>query len=288
VSDVPVIKAPVWKPEIPFYFYAGGLAGGSASLAVLGELRGNHVLARRAWAAAIAGAVASPALLVADLGRPRRFLHMLRMFKVTSPMSVGSWMLSAFGPATAAAALDAWTGALPAPAGRAAKASAALLGLPLATYTAALIADTAVPVWHEARATLPAVFASGAAASAGAAALTLTPFEHAAPARRLAIAGAAAELASVTLMERRLDPLVGRPYHEGAAGRLGRLAKLATAAGGLAAATRSPAMARTGGALITTGAILTRWSVFRAGFQSAADPRATVEPQRARKQRESG
>jgi hypothetical protein len=288
VSDVPVIKTPVWKPEIPFYFYSGGLAGGSASLAVLGELRGNHVLARRAWAAALAGAVASPALLVSDLGRPRRFLHMLRMFKVTSPMSVGSWMLSAFGPATAAAALDAWTGALPAPAGRAAKASAALLGLPLATYTAALIADTAVPVWHDARATLPAVFASGAAASAGAAALTLTPFEHAAPARRLAIAGAAAELASVTLMERRLDPLVGRPYHEGAAGRLGRLAKLATAAGGLAAATRSPAMARTGGALITTGAILTRWSVFRAGFQSAADPRATVEPQRARKHRESG
>jgi len=276
MSAIPVIKEPVWKPEIPFYFYTGGLAGGSALLAVLSELRGNDVLARRAWAGACAGAVASPALLVSDLGQSRRFLHMLRMFKVTSPMSVGSWILSAFAPAAALAALDSWTGAVPA--GRAAKTSAALLGLPLATYTAALIADTAVPVWHDARATLPAVFASGAAASAGAAALALTPPEHAAPARRLAIAGAAAELASVTLMERRLGTLVGRPYREGAAGRLGRLAKLATAAGALAATRR----ARTGAALITAGAILTRWSVFRAGFQSARDPEATVAPQRAR------
>jgi Polysulphide reductase, NrfD len=276
VSDIPVIKEPVWKPEIPFYFYTGGLAGGSAGLAALSELRGNHVLARRAWAAALAGGVASPALLVSDLGVSHRFHHMLRMFKVTSPMSVGSWMLSAFVPVVAAGALDAWNDAVPA--GRAARAAAAVLGLPLSTYTAALIADTAVPAWHEARATLPAVFASGAAASAGAAALAVTPLEHAAPARRLAIAGAAAELACVTLMERRLDPLVARPYHEGAAGRLGRVAKLATAAGALAAARR----ARTGAALITTGAILTRWSVFRAGFQSAADPRATVVPQRAR------
>jgi hypothetical protein len=150
--------------------------------------------------------------------------------------------------------------------------------VPLATFTAGLIADSAVPVWPEARAPLPADFASGAAASAGAAALALTPAEHAAPARRLAIAGAAAELASVTLMERRLDAVLARPYRQGAAGRLGRVAKLVTAAGALAATRR----ARTGGALITAGAILTRWSVFRAGFQSAADPDATVVPQRAR------
>jgi hypothetical protein len=275
--SVPVIKQPVWKPAIPFYFYAGGLGGASAGLALLSELGGNPVLARRAWAAAAAGAAASPALLVSDLGQSKRFLHMLRMFKVTSPMSVGSWILSGFGPSAMLAALDAWTGAVPA--GRVAKATAALLGMPLATYTAALIADTAVPVWHDARATLPAVFASGAAASAGAAALILTPPEHAAPARRLAIAGAVAEVAAVALMERRLDPVVARPYHAGAAGRLGQLAKLAAAAGALTAARRP----RVGGALITAGAILTRWSIFRAGFQSAADPRSTVEPQRRRR-----
>jgi hypothetical protein len=281
----PIIKPPVWKPEIPFYFYAGGLAGASAGLAALSELRGNDVLARRAWGAALLGGVASPALLISDLGRPSRFLHMLRMFKVTSPMSIGSWVLSGFGPATALAALDAWTGALPAPLGAAARASAAALGLPLATYTAALIANTAVPVWHDARATLPVVFAAGAAASAGAAGIALTPVEHAAPARRLAVAGAAVELAAAQLMERRLDERVGRPYHEGASQALGRLAKALTLAGAIAAAAaagRSRRAAVGSGALLTAGAVLERWSVFRAGSQSAADPRATADPQRRR------
>ncbi|HEY7077194.1 MAG TPA: NrfD/PsrC family molybdoenzyme membrane anchor subunit, partial [Solirubrobacteraceae bacterium] len=166
MSARPVIKEPVWKPEIPFYFYTGGLGGASAGLAALAELRGNDLLARRAWLLALGGAVASPALLIADLGVPSRFLNMLRMFKVTSPMSVGSWLLAAFGTVTAPAALDAWTGLLPRPLGTGARAASAVLGLPVSTYTAALIANTAVPVWHEARHLLPPLFAAGAAASA--------------------------------------------------------------------------------------------------------------------------
>ena len=90
----PVIKEPVWTPEIPVYFFTGGLAGASAGLGVLAELRGNEVLARRAWAVALAGVAVSPVLLISDLGVPTRFLNMLRMFKVTSPMSVGSWILA--------------------------------------------------------------------------------------------------------------------------------------------------------------------------------------------------
>jgi formate-dependent nitrite reductase membrane component NrfD len=264
----PVLKEPVWKPEIPFYFYAGGLAGASAGLALLSELEGNDVLARRAWALALAGAVAGPALLISDLGRPSRFLNMLRMFKPTSPMSLGSWVLAGFGPTAGVAALDAWTGRVPRPLAAPARVTAALLGLPLATYTAALIANTAVPVWHDARAALPAVFASGAAASAGAAALAVTPGEHAGPARRLTIAGAIAELAFVELMEHRLPDRVGKPYREGRAGRLGRLAELATAAGAVLVWRRRSGAAA---ALVTSGAILTRWSVFVAGSQSAAD-----------------
>ena len=97
-----VLKEPVWTAEIPLYFYAGGLAGASAGLGLLSDLRGERVLARRAWALALAGSVVSPALLISDLGVPRRFLHMLRLFKVTSPMSVGSWILAAFGASTAA------------------------------------------------------------------------------------------------------------------------------------------------------------------------------------------
>jgi formate-dependent nitrite reductase membrane component NrfD len=283
-ADRPVIKPPVWKPEIPFYLYTGGLAGASAGLAALSELRGNEVLGRRAWALALAGGAVSPALLVSDLGKPSRFLNMLRMFKVTSPMSVGSWVLSGFGAAVAPAAAAAWTDLVPAPAGVAAKAAAAALGLPLATYTAALLANTAVPVWHEASGTLPAVFAAGAATSAGAAAMACTPVGHAGPARRLALAGAVAELAAVVAMERGLEDVVARPYHEGSAHKLGRAAKVLTAAGAVVTAvtgrTRGGAVAA--GGLLTAGAVLERWSVFRAGTRSAEDPRATVQPQRER------
>jgi Polysulphide reductase, NrfD len=278
----PVLKPPVWAPEIPFYFFAGGLAGASAGLALAAGLRGNDVLARRAWLNAAAAIGVSPALLISDLGRPGRFFNMLRLFKVTSPMSVGSWVLAGSGLTTTIAAAEAWTGLVPAPVARPARGLAAALGLPLATYTAALVANTAVPVWHEARRSLPFVFAAGAATSAGAAALLATPPEAAAPARRLAVGGAVAGIAATEVMTRRLGPL-GAPYGSGAAGWLKRaaLGLGATGAGvvaGLGARSRPAAMA--GGALLLGGALCERWSVFRAGFQSAADPQATVGPQR--------
>jgi Polysulphide reductase, NrfD len=277
----PVLKEPVWKPEIPFYFFTGGLGGASAGLALVAGLRGNDELARRAWACALAGVGASPPLLISDLGKSSRFLNMLRMFKVTSPMSVGSWILSASGLATTIAAADAWTPYVPVPAGRVARVAAAALGMPLTTYTAALIANTAVPVWHEARATLPFVFAASGSASAGAAAVLVTPAKEAAPARRLAVGGAVAGLAAVQVMERRLGDL-GEPYKTGAAGRLKHVSEALTAAGAglIASAGRRRPAAVAGGTLLLAGAVCERWSIFRAGFQSAADPRATVEPQR--------
>src|SRR5437588_8406098 len=216
----PVIKEPIWTWEIPMYFFTGGLAGASAGLACLSELRGNDVLARRAWATALGAVAVSPVFLISDLGRPRRFLNMLRMFKVTSPMSVGSWLLTVTGAATSLATLDAHTGRVPG--ARAARLVAAALGLPISTYTGALVANTSVPVWHEARLGLPFLFAAGAAASAGAAAAATLPPEHAAPARRLAIGGAVAELTAVRVMERRLGELA-EPYRRGAAGALSKL-----------------------------------------------------------------
>jgi DMSO reductase anchor subunit len=271
----PVIKRPVWTWEVPSYFFTGGLAGASSGLAYLSERRGNRVLARRAWAIALAGMAAGPPLLISDLGRPSRFLNMLRVFKVTSPMSVGSWLLSAEGALTTAAAF----GVRP----RVAKPGAALLGLPLATYTGALVANTAVPAWHEARTELPFLFAAGAAASAGAAAAVVTPPRDAAPALRLAVLGAAAEVVTSRLMERRLGEL-GSPYREGAAGTFNRLADALTVGGGLVLAgrgrRRSGAVA--GGVLVLAGAAAKRWAVFKAGLQSAADPAQTVAPQRRR------
>ncbi|MCW3056097.1 MAG: Polysulfide reductase, NrfD [Solirubrobacterales bacterium] len=279
----PVIKDPVWAPEIPWYFFFGGLGGASGGLAYLAGLRGSETLARRAWTIALAALSVSPVLLIKDLGRPERFLHMLRMFKVTSPMSVGSWVLAGSGATTALAALNVATGRL----GRLARVgrpAAAALGLPLATYTGALLAQTAVPAWREARRELPALFAAGAAASAGAAATVLTPVAHARPARRLALLGAATELMLVPLMERRLGELA-EPYHDGPAGSYSRAARGLTASGALLLATRAHrgrAAAMAAGTLVLAGAVCERWSVFKAGFQSARDPKYTVGPQRAR------
>ena len=278
-----MIKPPVWTWEIPIYFFTGGVAGASAGLAYLSEARGNEVLARRAWGAAMGAVAVSPALLVSDLGRPERFFNMLRMFKVTSPMSLGSWSLTASGATTSLAAVHAFTGRLPR-VGRVAKPAAAVLGLPLSTYTAALLANTAVPIWHEARWTLPFVFASGAAMSAGAVAVIATPVEHAAPARRLAIGAAVFEAASSELMHHHLGSL-GEPYRHGVAKRL----ELITGAGltigmGLLAtrAPRSRAAAAAGGTLLAAAALSARMNVFRAGRASAVDPKFTVAPQRAR------
>ncbi|MDQ3849160.1 MAG: polysulfide reductase NrfD, partial [Actinomycetota bacterium] len=130
----PVLKEPIWKPEIAWYFFAGGLAGASAGLAYLAERSGNDELGRRAWATSLAAVAVSPPLLIADLGVPKRFLNMLRMFKVTSPMSMGSWLLSASGTSIGLSALHALTGRCPR-AGAIARPVAALAGLPLATYT---------------------------------------------------------------------------------------------------------------------------------------------------------
>jgi DMSO reductase anchor subunit len=279
----PVIKEPVWTWEIPLYFFTGGLAGGAAGLAYLGELRGNDVLARRAWALAFAAAAVSPVLLISDLGRPARFLNMLRLLKVTSPMSVGSWLLTLTAPAGGVAAASSALGAFPR-LGKLAKPLAAVAGLPLSTYTAGLVANTAVPIWHQARRTLPFVFGAGAAASAGAAAVLITPPEHAAPARRLALVGAVGELAAARAMEQELGEL-GAPYHEGTSGTLTRAAQLATGAGAItlgAFARRRRAGALAGAWMVLGGALLERWAVFKAGFASAADPKYTVGPQRAR------
>ncbi len=276
----PVLKEPVWTWEIPCYFYTGGLTGAASGLAFLAELRGNDVLARRAWLAAMAGGAASPLLLILDLGKPERFLNMLRMFKVTSPMSVGSWLLVAVGGSTPIAAIDAWTGWIPG--GKYARRTAALLGLPLSTYTAALVSNTAIPVWHKAHRLLPFVFGSGAAMSAGAATVALTPPAAAAPARRLALIGAAAGVAATELMERRLGEQA-EPYHQGAAGRFRRIGRTSATAGVALLAARgrsSRPAAVASGLLLSVAALSTRWSVFKAGFQSAADPKYVIGPQR--------
>jgi hypothetical protein len=208
---------------------------------------------------------------------------MLRMFKVTSPMSVGSWILVAQSGSAVTASLLELLGVLR-PLKIAGEVVSFAAGPPLATYTGALVANTAIPVWSEARDELPWLFGASAAASAGAAAAVFTPKEQAGPARRAAVAGVAIELGLMQAMERRLG-FVGEVYKQGAAGRLNKVTKACTLAGAALLATagkRSRVAAATGGALVLAGELALRWSVFKAGFQSARDPRYTVIPQKER------
>ncbi|HET7053393.1 MAG TPA: NrfD/PsrC family molybdoenzyme membrane anchor subunit [Solirubrobacterales bacterium] len=282
----PVVKPPVWKPEIPFYFFSGGLAGASAMLAGAATFAGRRQLARRAWAGALVAVTASPALLVKDLGKPARFFNMLRVFKITSPMNLGAWLLTASGGAIALAALlnavdDERRGGAP-------ELAAAALGAPLSTYTAVLISNSAIPAWSEARWQLPFVFAASAGASAaGAALLTVEP-QEAAPARALGLSAVLAEEAATLLMHRRLGDLASA-YEEGAAGRYGKVSSALSLAGagllalgGRRGVPRGRALTAAGGALLLAGSVCKRWSVFKAGFQSAEDPLQTVRPQRER------
>ena len=279
----PVLKEPVWQPEIPWYFFTGGLAGGSSVLSLVARMAGNETLARRSLYVGAVADIVSPALLVSDLGRPERFLNMFRVFKVTSPMSVGSWILGVSGGASATAALLEATGRLK-PVKLAAEVVSALSGAPLAVYTATLVSDTAIPAWHEARKELPFLFGSSAVASAGAAAAIVVPTAEAGPARRLAVGGVLVENAVFKLMEKGLG-MLGEPYSKGESGMYKQVALACTTGGAALLAgpgRKSRLAAAAGGALVLAGEVAVRWSVFKAGFQSARDPKYTVLPQRER------
>jgi formate-dependent nitrite reductase membrane component NrfD len=279
----PVIKPPVWhEPHMPTYLYLGGMSGVSSSMAVMARLTGRTRLARTAHVAAAAGAALGAGLLAAELGRPERFLNMFRVFKLTSPMSVGSWILAAQGGLSAAALAGDLTGILPA-AGDAALLATGVTGPLTATYTAVLIADTAVPAWHEAYRELPFLFAGSAMAAAGAAGMLGTPLVDAGPARAVAVLGAATETVAGQVLERRLG-FVGEPYRTGRAGRLMRAARVLTVGGGLLAvvAGRGRALTALSGLALTAGSLCTRFGILEAGRASAADPKYTVVPQRQR------
>jgi formate-dependent nitrite reductase membrane component NrfD len=279
----PLLKEPTWAWEVPTYFFTGGLAGASAVLSTAARLTEHEKLSRTSLYISAVADLVSPALLVSDLGRPERFHHMLRVVKVTSPMNVGSWVLLVSGGASNTAAVLELLGWLK-PVKLLAEGVSTLAGPLLATYTGVLVADTAVPVWHEGRRELPWIFGASAAASAGAAASIFVEPREAGPARRLAIAGVAAEGALMQLMELRLGE-IGEVYRQGTAGKLSWAAKgLATSGAALLAlrGRKSRTAAALGGALVCAGEVCLRWAVFKAGVQSARDPKYVVDPQRRR------
>lgn len=280
----PILKEPTWKtPDVPLYLFLGGLAGASSLLAEGAALTGKPDLERVARIAAATGAAAGTVALIHDLGRPERFLHMLRVLKPTSPLSVGSFILAPFSALSGAAAASNVTGLLPR-LGRLAGVGAAAFGPPLATYTAALLANTAIPAWHEAHRELPFVFGGSGAQAAGGLAMLLVPCDQAGPARRMALAGAAVEIAAAeSILLRR--GLVAEPYKTGMPGRLMTIARNCTAvasAATLLAGKRSRFASALAGATYVAASLTTRFGIFEAGRASARDPQYVVVPQRER------
>lgn len=292
----PVVKPAPWSHEIAAYLFLGGVAGGSGLLAAGAQLTGRPVLRRNSRLAALAAVVLSAAALISDLGRPGRFYNMLRTIKLTSPMNLGSWILSAFSAGAgiaAAAEIDRLTGerlplgplrgvlrAVEGPAGL----EAAVFAAPLAVYTAVLLGDTATPTWHGAHRDLPFVFVSSASLASGGLAMLTTPVAQAGPARRLAVLGVLGDVIATRAMERRMDPIAAEPLHDGQAGAMLRASERLAVAGGIGTLLggRNRVVAALSGAALLAASALTRFGIFEAGIASAKDPRYTIEPQKRR------
>jgi hypothetical protein len=289
----PILKVSRWKePHLPAYLFLGELSGALAVVGAVAHATGRRSLARTAKLAAAAGAYAGGAALTLELGRPERFLHMLRVAKPTSPMSMGSWILSAHSGLVSAAVASEVTGRLTR-IGSAAGAASALTGPLLAAYPAVLLADTAVPAWHAAYRELPVLFAGGAMTAAGAVGLAAsavsrdrTEFD---PAYRLAMIGSVVESLGGYGLET-MPGLAGEPYRTGPGGRMLTVARYLTMGGGVAAlgARRSRVAAATAAALLTGGGVCAKFAVLRAGKASAADPKYVVASQRPGARTEPG
>ena len=292
----PIVKAAPWEVDIPAYLFLGGLAAGSSLLAAGADLSNLPELRRVARIGALVSGAAGTAALIHDLGKPMRFLNMMRTVKPTSPMSMGTWILAAYGPFASLAAAAEIAARLPltvpvagrllASGARPAGLLAAALAPALAAYTGVLLSNTATPAWHGARRELPFVFASSAAASAGGLAMVGTNVAQAAPARRLAVGGAAVALAMERRMERSMG-LTAETLQLGKAKRFMDASRALTIGGVLGALLggRNRAVAGISGAALLAGSLCTRLAIFEAGQDSARDPRYTVIPQRERLER---
>jgi formate-dependent nitrite reductase membrane component NrfD len=285
----PVLKEPVWIWAVPLYFYAGGAAGAAAALGAVAQTADGRGLARlvaRCRFVAGAGTLAGTALLIYDLGRPRRFLNMLRVFRPTSAMSMGSWLLAATSSLSAGAVIFGGRRGSAQILGDLAGLGAGIVGLPLSGYTAVLLGDTAVPLWGAARRSLPVLFVASAMSSAtslltfGELSDTEEKIVH-----RLDLAAGAAELAAAALVARDAAevPEVGRPLREGLGAALWKASTALTAASLAVAVLPTKARGpRVLGALLGTAAgVAMRFAIFHAGKASARDPEATFAQQRA-------
>jgi formate-dependent nitrite reductase membrane component NrfD len=286
--DIPMLKEPVWIWSIPTYFYVGGVAGVGATLGAAVQLvspkdMGSLVLKAR-WVATVGGAI-SAVLLIHDLGRPARFLNMLRVFRITSPMSMGSWILTVFSTAAGGAAMLPFGPKLFRPLADIFGVIAGVFGLGLSGYTGVLISQTAVPVWQQAYRTTPVLFlASGTAAAASFFEFFKLNKKEAQTVERFGAMGKLVELGAALTLEadaRRIER-VSRPLKEGLGGTLWQTSKVLTIASAVISFLPGESRPKrvVAGILGSAASLCLRLGIFYAGKASARDPRASFEQQR--------
>ncbi|HWY41490.1 MAG TPA: NrfD/PsrC family molybdoenzyme membrane anchor subunit [Chthoniobacterales bacterium] len=283
----PVVKPPVWTWQVPLYFFFGGMAGMSTVIATGAALFHHVDLARASmWVAAIGGAVLSPILLIMDLGRPHLFLNMLRVFKHRSAMSMGAWILSAFGacvvPGLVTLELHAhhfFPGALDQLLRIAAGIfilGSAIFGTLLATYTGVLIGATAIPAWFLHRTLLPIHFGT---AGLGSAAGLLELLGHRIPALNvLGVYAAAVETALLIWLSVDKHGVADRAIHEHGTGWLIRVGEVLT--GPLALVLRFFSFIPFAAISFLIGALVSRVGWIEVGKISGSDPESVFAAER--------
>lgn len=284
---LPALKPPTWTWEVPLYFFLGGIAGMSACTGFIAQLfHGGSALIRFCLWTGLVGAALCPLLLISDLGRPTRFLNMLRVFKLRSAMSMGAWILVAFSNCVLLAVvcfelqLRGFTNPLLIGLLWLAEAAAALMGLLLAGYTGVLVGATAIPVWSENRTLLPAHFLTSGFGGA-AAILELAGFLI--PATQiLGLAASGIETLIEILLQVRKRP-VDSPLHHGGSGRALLIAGLLEGPAALLLRVffgSGPTGRYAAAAVFLIGSLLSRYAWIWAGRASARDPGALFQLQR--------
>ena len=283
----PVIKPPVWTWQIPLYFFVGGIAGMSAVIALAAAIFHHLDLARVAmYVAAIAGAILSPVLLIMDLGRPHLFLNMLRVFKYQSPMSMGAWILTAFGGCVVPGliALELHTHQIfPGAFGELLRFTAgifilgsAFFGVLLATYTGVLIGATAVPAWFLHRTFLPIHFGT---AGLGSAAAVLELLGHRSPALNfIGFYAATVELGLLIWLSIDKHGAADRAIHEHNSGWLIRIGEVLN--GPLALVLRFFGLVPFAAVSFLIGALVSRFGWIAVGKVSGSDPESVFAAER--------
>jgi len=285
-----LLKEPQWNWAIPLYFFVGGAAGASSVISTAADWVGDDFdLARKARWLALGGAGLSSALLVYDLGRPSRFLNMLRVFKPQSPMSMGAWCLTAFANFTAAAAFfdlvrERFGTSLPVRLlSGATGAASSLFGMPFSNYTGVLIGATAVPVWNHNVETLPIHFGASGLQSA-CSLLELWGFDDSRALNMLGVGAAAYETWEGFHLESDSDR-VNDPLKHGPSGWITRLGGVLSGPvplvlrvlGGSSGSSRSRSMRRMAAWSGVVGSLLTRYGWMRAGHSSAQNWRIPLD-----------